>query len=103
MKSISRNFSVFPAIIASLVCTFCFVAAEAPADTVIVPNYAATNQIDNSAEGLWPDVQFQRGAYSESPAKDHFTAGKPDGVAGGHCDICGFGIQSYTVDLSMVF
>jgi Immunoglobulin domain/Cohesin domain len=66
MKSTSRNFTIFPFILASLVCISCFLAGEALADSVIVPNYAATDQPDNSAEAIFVSAMREQTVYSSS-------------------------------------
>lgn len=63
---ITSSLWLSPSIFACLVCTFCLVAAKAPADTVVLPNYAVTNQISNDSEIIFPVVVREQIIYSAS-------------------------------------
>jgi hypothetical protein len=66
MKSISRipGFSLYPVI--WLIGGLCLITTKAPADTLVVPNYAATNQANNDSEATFSIILREQIVYSAS-------------------------------------
>jgi hypothetical protein len=61
-----RDFTGFQFAIALLACAFCFVPAQAPAGTLVVPGYWETNQIDDDSEGIFTAAMREQTVYSAS-------------------------------------